>query len=190
MATEQQNQPGDPAAGTTETASQDQQEQQGQQQAPTSETPSTTEQQPAPEAKADEGKDSEGKKDKDPAKTALLADLRTERDKRQALATENETLKSQLAELTTAKDRAESVQAKYDRLEAFLLAAGGPLSRALDSRSFTQSLFESDADVAELVKKWHRDNPSQTSQALGGSGSAAEGKRDPNELLRIAAGKA
>lgn len=105
-------------------------------------------------------------------------------------------LERQVTELQTAKTEAEQVkakaeatQAKYDRLEAFLMKAGGPLARALDSRSFTQALFESDTDVAELVTKWHKDNPSATSHALGGTSAAGGGsKRDPNELLRIAAG--
>ena len=67
--------------------------------------------------------------------------------------------------------------APIDRLEAFLMKAGGPLARALDSRSFTQALFESDTDVADLVTKWgygHRSGPGTPSRASrGGFGSIA-----------------
>lgn len=84
----------------------------------------------------------------------------------------------------------DTLQTRYDRLEAFLQAAGGPLGKALDSRSFTRDLFESDKDIADLVKEWHRANPSATSTALGSKAAApAEGKMDPNKLIRIAAGK-
>lgn len=79
------------------------------------------------------------------------------------------------------------VQARYDRLEAFLSAVGGPLSKALDSKSFTTALFESDTDVTELVTKWHRDNPSATSSALTSSAGNTASKSDFNTLLRKAA---
>lgn len=84
----------------------------------------------------------------------------------------------------------ETLQNRYDRLEAFLVAAGGPLGKALDSRTFTKDLFESDTDIKDLVKQWHRDNPSATSEALRtGPAGDAKGKLDPNALLRAAAGK-
>lgn len=90
------------------------------------------------------------------------------------------------AELTSTKDELTALQGKYTRLEEFLTKLGGPLSRALDSKSFTTSLFETDTDVAELVTKWHQDNPSATRTALGGT-SAEPGKgSDINALLRAA----
>lgn len=180
MSTEE-NQPGDPATGTAETAGQNQQ---GQQDNGKSETP------PKPEApqQAPAEQQQEQAQEKDPAKVALLADLRTERDKRQAAVAEVETLRTQLAEATTAKDAAVQAQARYDRLEEFLSKAGGPLARALDSRSLTTALFESDQDVQEIVTDWQKANPTATSQALG-SGSVDPGGKKPgmNDLFRSAA---
>ncbi|QCW22276.1 scaffolding protein [Microbacterium phage Luna18] len=126
------------------------------------------------------------------------------------LATLKEKTSSQARELTEARAQAakvtqleedlgkrptteamETLQTRYDRLEAFLVAAGGPLGKALDSRTFTRDLFETDTDIKTLVQQWHRDNPSATSQALGnGPAGDAKGKQDPNHLLRVAAGKA
>lgn len=84
----------------------------------------------------------------------------------------------------------ETLQTRYDRLEGFLLAAGGPLAKALDSRTFSKDLFETDKDIATLVTEFNRANPSATSTALGsGAAAPAAGKMNPNDLLRIAAGK-
>lgn len=83
----------------------------------------------------------------------------------------------------------ETLQTRYDRLEAFAQAVG--LGRALDSRTFTRDLFESDKDIKDLVKEWQRANPTATSQALGSTGGGEGSKKhDVNELIRIAAGKA
>lgn len=96
-------------------------------------------------------------------------------------------LESQVTTLTTKATEADAVQARYTRLESFLTALGGPVSKALDSKSFSTALFETDTDVTELVAQWHRDNPSATSSALNsGSGSTASSK-DMNALLRQAA---
>lgn len=97
-------------------------------------------------------------------------------------------LETQLAEATTDKDAFTSLQSKYDRLEEFLVKAGGPIGKALDSKSFTKDLFESEKSIEDLVTEWHRSNPSATSTALGSSGSSGSGKVDINALLR-AAGK-
>ena len=89
-----------------------------------------------------------------------------------------------------SQEAVDTLQSRYDRLESFLQAVGGPLSKALDSRSFTTKLFESDENVQDLVKQWHRDNPSATSTALGSSAAEpGKGKIDPNVLLRAAAGR-
>ncbi|AUX82654.1 scaffolding protein [Microbacterium phage Knox] len=114
------------------------------------------------------------------------------------------TLKSEMAELRAKSGQVtkleeelgkrpttealETLQTRYDRLESFLLEAGGPISKALDSRTFTKDLFETDKDVADLVKDWHKANPSATSSALstGAAGEAGKGKHDPNELIRAA----
>ena len=124
---------------------------------------------------------------KDPAKAALLADLHKERKSLKTANTELTTLRTQVAELSPVKDTLDAVQSRYDRLEEFLQAAGGPLSKALDSRTFTKDLFESDKDIQDIVKAWHKANPSATSSALG-SGPAAPAAKGPNmnDLIRSA----
>lgn len=88
------------------------------------------------------------------------------------------------------QEAVDTLQTRYDRLEQFLQAAGGPLGKALDSRTFTRDLFETDKDIADLVKDWNRANPSATSTALGSAAAApASKKADPNALIRAAAGR-
>lgn len=86
-----------------------------------------------------------------------------------------------------SKEAVDTLQTRYDRLEAFLQAAGGQLGRALDSRTFTTALFETNDDIADIVKKWNVANPTATSTALG-SGAAAPADKAPdlNTLLRAA----
>lgn len=85
------------------------------------------------------------------------------------------------------KEAVETLQTRYDRLEAFIQAAGGDISKALDSRTFTRDLFETDKDIDAIVKDWNRAHPSATSTALGSAAAApAAGKVDQNALLRAA----
>ena len=98
-------------------------------------------------------------------------------------------LEAQVAELTTRAETADQIKAKYNRLEEFITKAGGPLGRALDSMSFTKALFESDTSVEDIVRDWHKDNPSATSVALGGTVAPSGVKPDMNALLRTAANK-
>lgn len=81
----------------------------------------------------------------------------------------------------------ETLQTRYDRLEAFLTKAGGPLAKALDSRTFTRQLFETSDDIDGIVKAWHQANPSETSVALGSAGEAGKGKVSFNDAVRAAA---
>ena len=118
-------------------------------------------------------------------KQALLADLHKERSKRQSLKAEVEKLTADVADYKEVKTELESYKSRYDRLEQFLLAAGGNVSKALDSRSFTKDLFESDKDIAELVESWNKSNPSAISGALSGSGQD-ENQPTLNDLLRAA----
>lgn len=121
---------------------------------------------------------------KDKQKTAA-----TELAEARAQAAKTTELETQLGERPT-KEAIETLQTRYDRLEGFLSAVGGPLARALDSRTFTRDLFETDKDIEDLVKAWNKSNPSATSQALSSqSTETSGGKMDPNKLLRIAAGK-
>lgn len=121
---------------------------------------------------------------KDPNKDALLADLHKERTERKALRDQVEELTSKAAASTELSEKYTGLETKYSRLEEFLTSVGGPISKALDSRSFTKSLFESDADISELVDKWHKENPSQTSSALSGGASGGSPKLDVNAALR------
>lgn len=163
------------------------QEQQGQQQAPTGETSGNGEQQQA-------------STNEEPVRLAddhpLVKTLAANKTKIASQATELQELRSKSAKVTQletelserpTKEAIETLQTRYDRLEEFLQAAGGPLGRALDSRSFTRDLFETDKDIATLVKDWHKANPSETSTALGSKGAETSGgKIDPNVLLRAA----
>ena len=133
----------------------------------------------------DSNEDTNKSDDVDHNKQALLADLHKERSKRQSLKAEVEKLSADVADYKEVKTELESYKSRYDRLEQFLLAAGGNVSKALDSRSFTKDLFESDKDIAELVESWNKSNPSAISGALSGSGQD-ENQPTLNDLLRAA----
>lgn len=147
-----------------------------------------TDQAAADETSKDQATDTSPKtEDDDPGKRALLADLKGERTKRQALSAEVETLKAQLAETSASKGELEKLQSRYSRLEEFITSLGGPLSAALDSKSFTASLFETDTDIDKLVSDWHKKHPSATSTALSSSAAApSAAKPTMNDLLRSA----
>ncbi|WIC89563.1 scaffolding protein [Microbacterium phage GardenB] len=179
-------------AGQQENGSTDEtsgQEQQGQQQQTTPETGGNgSQQQAAPQV--DDNTQL-------PETHPLVKTLAANKEKLSKQATELAEARTQAGKVTQleaalnerpTKEAFEGLQTRYDRLEAFLLAAGGPLSKALDSRTFTKDLFESDKDVAELVTQWHKDNPSATAAALGGGSVEGQGKpkHDPNDLIRAA----
>lgn len=121
-------------------------------------------------------------------KEALLSDLHKERNQRKSLQAQVETLTSESAASQQSLSDLSEVQGKYDRLESFLTSVGGPLSKALDSKSFSEKLFGTDTDITELVAEWHKSNPSATSTALGsGSASPATKQAQINDLIRAAA---
>lgn len=174
----------DDAAGeNTETASQDT----DQNDQPNQPDPDTTDNGSSQDT--DDKQDSNQSTDKsdevDHNKQALLADLHKERSKRQSLKSEVEKLSADVASHKEVQSELDSYKARYDRLEQFLLAAGGNVSKALDSRSFTKDLFESDKDIAELVETWNKSNPSAISGALAGSGQD-QNQPTLNDLLRAA----
>lgn len=118
-------------------------------------------------------------------KTKLAAQV-TELNEARAQAAKATKLEEQLAARPTT-EALTALQTRYDRLEEFLQQAGGPLGKALDSRTFTRDLFESDKSVADLVKEWNRANPSATSVALASAAATpGKAKADPNELIRAA----
>lgn len=125
----------------------------------------------------------------DPAKQSLLADLNRERTNRKAAQARVTELEAQVTDLTPVKETLDAVQHRYNRLEEFLTVSG--LGAILDSKSFSAALFESDKNIDEIVTEWHRANPSATSKALRTTTVANGGgqKHDPNDLIRIAAGK-
>lgn len=85
------------------------------------------------------------------------------------------------------KEALDTLQTRYDRLEAFLEASNSPLARALDSRTFTKRLFESQDKVEDIFADWSRLNPSATSEALGGGKAGDTTKKvNPNDLIRAA----
>ena len=174
MATEKT--PGDPATDSTETVDQ---EATGQSEETQDETTSQT---PAEDAEG-----TEDKSEQDPSKKALLDDLYRERNSRKALQAQVDKLKSELSQASSAIEQRDAVQRRYDRLEEFLSKVGGPLGKALDSKSFTTKLFETDDDIGELVKTWFQDNPTKTNVALSSDNVSPGGKKPSmNDLLRSA----
>lgn len=119
------------------------------------------------------------------ANKTKIASQATELSEARAQAARATQLEDELGKRPTT-EALETLQTRYDRLEAFVLEVG--LGKALDSRTFTKELFETDKDIAAIVKDWHKANPSATSKALGGGsgGGSAEPKQDPNALLRAA----
>lgn len=169
------------------------QEQQGQQQSTTPETGANGEQQ---QASTTTGTEEPIKLPDDHPLVKTLATQKANLKSAQSELTELRSKSQKVTQLETelaarpSQEAVDTLQTRYDRLEAFLQAAGGPLGKALDSRTFTKNLFETDTDIDTLVKKWHQDNPSATSQALGSAAAAPAGSRpDINAALRAAAGK-
>lgn len=165
------------------------QEQQAQQQATPGETPSAEQQQSGTQVTID---DSTKLPETHPLVKTLTANKAKIAEQAAALRDAN----AQAARVTKleqelnerpSKESVETLQTRYDRLEAFAQAVG--LGKALDSRTFTRDLFESDKDIKTLVAEWNKSNPSTTSTALGAGAGVTKDKVDPNELLRIAAGK-
>lgn len=103
--------------------------------------------------------------------------------------TTSDDLAGKLATAQAEADKLAPLQARYDRLEAFLTAVGGPLAQALDSKRFTTALFESDTDIKDLVDDWNKSNPTATSAALrGGNGNhKGDSGSNINDILRAAA---
>lgn len=115
-----------------------------------------------------------------------IAELTTQLAEANARAGKASQLEEDLGKRPTTEAMT-ALQTKYERLEAFAQATG--LGKALDSRTFTRRLFETDDKIADIVKDFNKENPSATQQALGGGAAAPAGdKADMNTLLRKAAG--
>ena len=172
MATEET--PGTPETDSTETVDQEA-------------TGQSTEETPKDETESQTPPSDNGQKlpDDHPLVKAYEAQKVEIRELRKKANTENH--EATVAELDTTKATLADVQKRYDRLEEFLSKSGSPLGKALDSKSFTTALFETDGDIGELVKSWNKDNPSPTSVALGSDKVVtADNKPSINDLLRQA----
>lgn len=150
-------------------------------------TATETEQVTAPEATKPETSPKEIQLPEDHPLVKTLAAQKEELAKLRPSGAKVTDLEKQISELTPKAEATEQVQLKYDRLEAFLTKVGGPLSKALDSRSFTKALFESDEDIDAIVTQWHKDNPSATSSALQSGPGTTKASNSMNDLLRSAA---
>lgn len=181
MATEAEQQNG----STDETSGQ---EQQGQQQATTSETEGNGEQQQASTDEPIRLPDDHPLVKTLTANKQTIASQKTELAEARSKAAKATQLEDELKARPTT-EALETLQTRYDRLEGFLMAAGGPLSKALDSRTFSTRLFESQDKIDDIVKDWQRANPTDTSKALSSAASEpGKGKVNPNDLLRAAIG--
>jgi riboflavin biosynthesis pyrimidine reductase len=115
-----------------------------------------------------------------------IATLKTELTDLRAKAGKASQLETDLAARPT-QESFDALTTRNERLEAFLQAIGGPISKALDSKTFTTQLFETDSDIKTIVKEFLANNPTATQAALGaGAAAPAGGKIDPNALLRAA----
>lgn len=134
-----------------------------------------------------------------PDEHPLVKTLATLKTKAATTATELAEARAQAAKVTKLEadlnarptpEALTTLQTRYDRLESFLQGVGGPLSKALDSRTFTRDLFESDKPIGDLLKDWNKANPSATTTALSSS-SASPASKAPtvNDLLRAAVNK-
>lgn len=157
---------------------------------PTGETPVTPEPVKAPTSET-LGQDARLPEDHPLVKSlayqkATLATQKSEITELRAKSAQVTKLEEDLSKRPTS-EAVETLQTRYDRLEQFLQTAGGPLGKALDSRTFTKALFETTEDITEIVKKWNAANPSVTSTALGAAGATPASKSpDMNALLRSA----
>lgn len=116
---------------------------------------------------------------------AEIATQKTELQEARANSAKATQLQEELGKRPT-QEAIDTLQTRYDRLESFVQAIPG-LGKALDSRTFTKDLFETDKPIKDLVKDYQQANPTATSQALGGKAAQpADGKQDPNALIRAA----
>lgn len=146
-------------------------------------TEETSEEVPEAETAAELESDKE-----DLSKQSLLRDLYSERNKRKELKAKLDELTQKSEEMSTLSAEHESLKAKHARLEAVLLVSGSTMARLLDSRSFSERVFNSDENVEDIIADWYKANPSNTSNALKSAGDVPrEQKTSMNDLLRAAA---
>lgn len=90
---------------------------------------------------------------------SVLADLVKERKRRQELQQQVDKLSTDLAEALKDKDKLDTLSKRHTRLEALLAAEGSQFAELLDSKKFTSKLYETDDDVAEILKDWLKTKP-------------------------------
>lgn len=175
---------------TPETGSQSQDETSEDQQQDTSQDSAdeTSDQEQQSDTQQDDASAEDPTKGLKSALQGARADLNKERKDHKATQARVTELEAQVKDLTPKAETTDAIQSRYDRLEAFLQALPGPLGKALDSKSFTKRLFESEDKIEDILKDWNKANPTATSAALGGgAGATADKKSNMNELLRAAA---
>lgn len=158
---------------------------------PIDSAPEATEMEPQPTEQATDENQQQDANQRSPQHEALLKDLVKERKTRQTLQSQIAELQSQQAETAKQAEALTTLQAKYDRLEAFLTAMGGEVSEILDSRKFSTALFDSETKIDDLVAEWRKAHPSTAAKALGASSASTEDdKPSMNDMLRAAIQKA
>lgn len=90
---------------------------------------------------------------------SVLADLVKERKRRQELQQQVDKLSTDLAEALKDKDKLDTLSKRHTRLEALLTAEGSQFAELLDSKKFSTKLYETDDDVATILKDWLKTKP-------------------------------
>lgn len=117
-------------------------------------------------------------------KHSLLADLHKERSTRKSLQEKVAELEKENSKNSEVAEKYKLLQTRYARLEEFVLQSGTVLENILDSRSFSEKLFDSDIDVKELVKEWNSKHPSKMTEALRSNSRKGQEKSSLNTLFR------
>lgn len=117
-------------------------------------------------------------------KHSLLADLHKERSTRKSLQEKVTQLEKENSKNLEVNEKYKLLQARYTRLEEFVLHSGTVLENILDSRSFSEKLFDSDIDIKELVKEWNSKHPSKMNEALRSNSRKGSEKSSLNTLFR------
>lgn len=91
---------------------------------------------------------------------SVLADLVKERKKRQELQQQVDKLSSDLAEALKDKDKLDTLSKRHTRLEALLSVEGSQFANLMDSKKFTSKLYDTEDDVATILKDWLKTQPS------------------------------
>lgn len=120
---------------------------------------------------------------------SVLADLVKERKKRQELQQQVDKLSTDLAEALKAKDSLDKLSKRHTRLEALLSADGSQFANLMDSKKFTSKLYDTEDDVAGILKDWLKTQPTTAvGAALQANSANPQGSNSKlGDLLRAIA---